>query len=78
MLSLFLSWVASQAGWIVSEVGRQPWAIQDMLPVTIARSNLDTGTVMVTFFLFLVLFTALLIAELKIMTKQISLGPEGE
>jgi cytochrome d ubiquinol oxidase subunit I len=76
--SLFLAWVASQAGWIVSEVGRQPWAIQDLLPVNIARSNLDSGTVMLTFFLFLALFTALLIAELKIMVKQISLGPEGE
>lgn len=75
--SVFLGYVASQAGWIVSEVGRQPWAIQDMLPVTVARSNLDTGTVAVTFFLFLGLFTALLIAELKIMTKQISLGPQG-
>lgn len=77
-ISLFLAWVASQAGWVVSEVGRQPWAIQDMLPVTVARSNLDSGTVAVTFFLFLALFTALLIAELKIMTKQISIGPEGE
>ncbi len=77
-ISLFLAWIASQAGWIVSEVGRQPWAIQDMLPVTVARSNLDSGTVAVTFFLFLILFTALLIAELKIMTKQISIGPEGE
>jgi cytochrome d ubiquinol oxidase subunit I len=77
-VSMFLAWVASQAGWVVSEVGRQPWAIQDLLPVTVARSNLDSGTVAVTFFLFLFLFTALLIAELKIMTKQISIGPEGE
>jgi cytochrome d ubiquinol oxidase subunit I len=76
-LSMFLAYIATQAGWIVSEVGRQPWAIQDMLPVTIARSNLDSGTVMMTFFMFLVLFTVLLIAELKIMTKQISIGPEG-
>ena len=78
VLSLFLGYLAQQAGWIVTEVGRQPWAIQDMLPVTIARSNLDSGTVAVTFFLFLALFTVLLIAELKIMTKQISIGPEGE
>ena len=78
VISLFLGYVAQQAGWIVSEVGRQPWAIQDMLPVTVARSNLDSGTVAVTFFLFLFLFTALLIAELKIMTKQISIGPEGD
>lgn len=77
-ISLFLAWVASQAGWVVTEVGRQPWAIQDMLPVTVATSNIDAGSVAVTFFLFLFLFTALLIAELKIMLKQISIGPEGE
>jgi len=78
VLSLFLGYIAQQAGWIVTEVGRQPWAIQDMLPVTVARSNLDSGTVAVTFFLFLFLFTALLIAEIKIMTKQISIGPKGD
>ncbi len=76
--SFFLGLIAHEAGWIVTEVGRQPWAIQDLLPVTIARSNLDSGTVEVTFFMFLILFTALLIAELKIMTKQISIGPEGD
>ncbi|WP_404827049.1 cytochrome ubiquinol oxidase subunit I [Desulfuromonas versatilis] len=75
--SIFLGYLASQAGWIVTEVGRQPWAIQNLLPVTVARSNLDTGTVAVTFFLFLLLFSALLIAEIKIMTRQISFGPEG-
>ena len=76
--SFFLGLVAHEAGWIVTEVGRQPWAIQDLLPVTVARSNLDSGTVEVTFFMFLILFTALLIAELKIMAKQISIGPEGD
>jgi cytochrome d ubiquinol oxidase subunit I len=59
-------------------VGRQPWAIQGLLPVRVARSNLDTGTVAVTFFIFLALFTVLLIAELKIMCKQIAIGPEGD
>jgi cytochrome d ubiquinol oxidase subunit I len=78
VISLFLGYVAQQAGWIVTEVGRQPWAIQGLLPVSVARSNLDTGTVAVTFFIFLALFTALLIAELKIMCKQITLGPEGD
>jgi len=61
---------------VVAEVGRQPWAIQDLLPVTVARSNLTAGTVKTTFFMFLVLFTILLIAEVSIMLKQISIGPE--
>ncbi|WP_321370538.1 cytochrome ubiquinol oxidase subunit I [uncultured Desulfuromusa sp.] len=78
VFSILLGLIAGQAGWIVSELGRQPWAIQDLLPVTVASSNLDAGTVSVTFFMFLILFTALLIAELKIMAKQISIGPEGD
>ncbi len=73
-----LSIICSQAGWVVAEVGRQPWAIQDLLPVTVARTNLTTGTVQTTFFMFLILFTALLIADLRIMSKQIKLGPEDK
>lgn len=76
--SIFLGYLASQAGWVVAEVGRQPWAIQGLLPVTVARSNLTTATVQTTFFIFLALFTMLLIAELRIMFKQISIGPEED
>jgi len=69
-------YVAQQCGWIVSEVGRQPWAIQGLLPVTVARSNLDSGTVATTFFLFLALFIVLFGAWIRIMRKQIVLGPQ--
>ncbi|RUM38882.1 MAG: cytochrome ubiquinol oxidase subunit I [Desulfobulbus sp.] len=75
-IMFFLGLVAHEAGWVVAEVGRQPWAIQDLLPVTVARSNLTTGTVQTTFFMFLILFTILLVAEVSIMLKQISIGPE--
>jgi cytochrome d ubiquinol oxidase subunit I len=76
LLSVPLAYVASQAGWIVAEVGRQPWTIQNILPVSVARSNLTVGAVQTTFFLFLLLFTILLIAEIKIMLKQIQIGPD--
>ena len=56
----------------MAEVGRQPWAIQDLLPVGVAVSQLSPTQVMTTFFLFLVLFTLLLIAEVRIMCKAIS------
>jgi cytochrome d ubiquinol oxidase subunit I len=75
-IMFFLGLIAHWTGWILAEVGRQPWAIQDLLPVTVARSNLTAGTVQITFFMFLALFTALLIAEVSIMLKQISMGPE--
>ncbi len=78
ILSFFLAMIASQAGWVVAEVGRQPWAIQDMLPVSVATSNIGKGNVMATFWMFAGLFTVLLLAEIKIMLGQIKKGPEGE
>lgn len=71
-----LAYLASQAGWIVAEVGRQPWVIQDVLPTLAAVSRVGVGAVQVTFILFAIVFTTLLIAELKILFKQINLGPK--
>ena len=75
--SIPLAYVAHEMGWVVAEVGRQPWAIQDLLPVGMAASSLASTSVMITFWLFAVLFTGLLIAEIRIMTTQIKNGPEG-
>lgn len=71
-----LAYVASESGWLVAEFGRQPWAIQDMMPTWAAVSDLHAGSVMVTFVLFLVLFTAMLAVEIGILLKQIKKGPE--
>ena len=73
--SIPLAYIASQAGWIVAEVGRQPWAIQDMLPVNAAISKLEAGSVQTTFFIFLILFTVLLIAEIGILLRAVKQGP---
>ncbi len=75
--SIPLAYVAQEAGWIVAEAGRQPWAIQDLLPVGMAASNVTSTSVQITFWLFAVLFTGLLIAEIKIMLTQIKNGPKG-
>ncbi|AXX93069.1 cytochrome ubiquinol oxidase subunit I [Malaciobacter molluscorum LMG 25693] len=77
LYSIPLGYIAAEAGWIVAEVGRQPWAIQDLMPVGIAATNISSTNVQITFWLFAFLFTALLIAEIKIMTKQIKIGPNG-
>ncbi len=80
-LSLFvlpLAYLAQQTGWIVTEFGRQPWIIQDLMPVSIAASSASSTTVQVTFWLFAILFTALLVAEIAIMKKQIQNGPKIE
>ncbi len=69
-----LTYICSECGWVVAELGRQPWTIQDMLPVSASVSDISAGAVATTFFLFLVLFTAMLIVELNIMFKQIRRG----
>jgi cytochrome bd ubiquinol oxidase subunit I len=76
LLSIPLPYIASELGWILTEVGRQPWIIQDMMPVSIAVSKISSGSVITTFILFAVLFTALLISEVSIMVRQIKTGPK--
>ena len=71
-----LSYIASESGWLVAEFGRQPWTIQDMMPTWVAVSNLQSSSVMLTFIIFLVLFTVLLGVEISILLKQIKKGPE--
>ncbi len=73
-----LPYIASQAGWIVAELGRQPWTIQDLLPTVAAVTKIDTGSVIVTFILFAVTFTALAVAEVGIMLKAIKSGPKND
>jgi len=75
IISFPLGYLASQAGWIVAEVGRQPWVIQDLMPTMIGTSRIQVSAVMITFWLFVALFTTLLIAEIKIMINQIKKGP---
>ena len=69
-----LVYIASMLGWLVAEVGRQPWVIQDILPAIAAVSQLKASSVQVTFWIFAVFFTALLIAEISIMVRQIKKG----
>ena len=71
LFTLPLGWVAQETGWIVAEVGRQPWAIQGLLPVKMSTSNIVVSNVMITFWMFAAIFTLLLIADIKIMLSEI-------
>ena len=74
--SIPLVYLAGQAGWIVAEVGRQPWVIQGLLPTKAAVSSVSVGAVQTTFFLFVAIFTLFLAIEIRIMLKAIKKGPE--
>ncbi|WP_028909811.1 cytochrome ubiquinol oxidase subunit I [Prevotella sp. AGR2160] len=74
LVAIPLVWIASESGWMVAELGRQPWTIQDMLPTWVAVSDLRSGSIALTFFLFLILFTTMLAVEISILCKQIKIG----
>ena len=71
-----LGYIGSECGWLVAEFGRQPWTIQDMLPTWASVSDLQSSSVIITFFLFLILFSTMLAVEINILLKQIKKGPE--
>ena len=71
-----LAYIASQAGWLLAEMGRQPWVIQDLMPTVSAVTKNSVGNVQITFWMFVAMFSILLAAEIKIMLVQIKKGPK--
>ncbi len=78
LLSIPLVYLAGEAGWVVAEVGRQPWVIEGLLPVKAAVSSVSVGAVQTTFWLFVAIFTLFLVIEMRIMFKAIANGPNIE
>lgn len=76
LFSLPLGYLCLESGWVVAEMGRQPWVIQDIMPTFAAVSRIEQAAVQTTFWLFAAIFTVLLIAEVGIMLKQIKKGSE--
>jgi cytochrome d ubiquinol oxidase subunit I len=75
LLSLPLPWVAAEVGWIVAEVGRQPWAIEGVLPTFLAVSSVGAGNVAFTLVAFVLLYSALAAADVYLMVRYVRLGP---
>ncbi|OSM96409.1 cytochrome ubiquinol oxidase subunit I [Lonsdalea populi] len=72
-----LPWIAVEAGWFVAEYGRQPWAIGEVLPTSVANSSLTAGDLLFSMGLICGLYTLFLVAELYLMFKYARLGPSS-
>ncbi|MDY2869250.1 MAG: cytochrome ubiquinol oxidase subunit I [Mesosutterella sp.] len=75
--ALPLPWVANELGWIVTEVGRQPWSIYSVLPTHLSVSSLTAGSVFGSLACFIVLYSALIVVEVWLMKKFAGLGPSS-
>ena len=74
--ALPLPFIACEAGWIIAEFGRQPWAIQDILPTFLATSTLSPWDVGLSLLCFIGIYSLFLFIEVKLMIKAIKKGPD--
>ena len=74
--TLPLPWIAIECGWFVAEYGRQPWAVEGVLPTFYAASGLALHQILTTLCGFVLLYTVLMVIEIKLMLKAIKHGPE--
>jgi len=75
--SLPLPWIAAELGWIVAEYGRQPWAIEGVLPTFLGVSATSAGNVWFSLTGFVLFYTALLVVDVFLMQRMIRRGPDG-
>jgi cytochrome bd ubiquinol oxidase subunit I len=77
VFSLPLPWIAVELGWIVAEYGRQPWAIDGVLPTFLGVSTTSATNVWLSLIGFVVFYTLLAVVDIYLMTRIIRRGPEG-
>ncbi len=73
--SLPLPWLAAELGWIVAEYGRQPWAVEGVLPTFLGVSSVPAGQVLASIAGFVLFYSALAVIDVVLMVKAIGLGP---
>ncbi len=62
----FSGWVATVAGWYVSEVGRQPWLVNGVLRTAEAAGPVAAGSIAASLITYLLLYVGLLAAYVSV------------
>jgi cytochrome d ubiquinol oxidase subunit I len=76
LIILPLPWIAIMSGWFVAEYGRQPWAIEGVLPTFMAASNLDKSSLVISLLMFVLFYSILLVFDVILLKKYIKVGPD--
>jgi cytochrome d ubiquinol oxidase subunit I len=74
--SLPLPWVAAELGWVVAEVGRQPWTIDGVLPTFLSVSSVPAWNVWISIAGFVLFYSVLAVVEMYLMVRTIRHGPD--
>ena len=75
-LALFLPYLANTTGWLLTEMGRQPWVVYGLLRTADAYSpNLTAGMAMTSLVLFTVIYGVLMVVDISLLVKTAKAGP---
>lgn len=79
MLLMPLPYIANEAGWVVAEVGRQPWIIYGIMKTTAASSpNVSAGETLFTLLGFAGMYFLLGVLFLVLLLREIGIGPSQQ
>lgn len=67
--------LACEAGWLVAELGRQPWTVYGVLPTWMSASTHSVGYMIFSLAGFIALYTAFIVIEMYLMVRAIRQGP---
>ncbi len=70
-----LPFLADEAGWLVAELGRQPWTVYGVLPTWMSASTHSVGYMAFSLIGFVVLYSTFIAIEMYLMVRTIRLGP---
>jgi len=70
-----LPWIAAELGWVVAEVGRQPWTIDGVLPTFLSVSSVPAMDVWISIAGFVLFYSVLAVVEVFLMVRTIRHGP---
>jgi cytochrome d ubiquinol oxidase subunit I len=73
----FSGWVATLAGWLVTEIGRQPWLVTGILRTADAAGNASGAQLGASFTAYIVTYAALLISYMVVLTHLAGKGDGG-
>jgi cytochrome d ubiquinol oxidase subunit I len=77
LFAIPLPYIALQAGWIVTEVGRQPWIVYNLMRTKDAVSPVAASQVGFSLFIMVALYAVLGAAGYYLIIKHIAKGPEA-
>jgi cytochrome d ubiquinol oxidase subunit I len=70
-----LGFIAIISGWMVTEIGRQPWLVTDVLRTLDAASPISTTSVLVSLILFIVVYGVIFSTGIYFINRLINIGP---